>query len=81
LHGVTRVNYSLKDDKILAGLAGFEYNSCCWALRVVLQQLTTATQTTTTAFFLQLELKGLVGLGNNPLQVLQQSIPGYTSIH
>jgi LPS-assembly protein len=29
----------------------------------------------------QLELKGLMGLGNNPLQVLQQSIPGYTSIH
>jgi len=80
-HGVTRVNYSLLDDKILAGLAGFEYNSCCWALRVVLQRLTTATQTTTTAFFVQLELKGLMGLGNNPLQVLQQSIPGYTSVH
>lgn len=81
LHGVARVNYSLKDDKILAGLAGFEYNSCCWALRVVMQRLTTATQTQTTAYFVQLELKGLMGLGNNPLQVLQQTIPGYTSIY
>ncbi len=81
LRGVSRVNYSLNDDKILAGLAGLEYNSCCWALRVVLQRLTTATQTTTTAFFLQLELKGLMGLGNNPLQVLQGTIPGYTSVH
>ena len=80
-HGVTRVNYSLKDDKILAGLAGLEYNACCWALRLVMQRLTTATQTTTTAFFVQLELKGLMGIGNNPLQVLQQSIPGYTSVH
>ncbi|WP_297326171.1 LPS-assembly protein LptD, partial [Nitrosomonas sp.] len=80
-HGVARVNYSLKDDKILAGLAGFEYNACCWALRVVMQRLTTATQTTTTAVFVQLELKGLMGIGNNPLQVLQQSIPGYTSVH
>ncbi len=80
-HGVARVNYSLKDDKILAGLAGFEYNSCCWALRLVMQRLTTATQTTSTAFFVQLELKGLMGIGNNPLQVLQQSIPGYTSVH
>lgn len=80
-HGVTRVNYSLKDDKLLAGLAGIEYNTCCWAFRVVLQRLTTATQTTTTAFFVQLELKGLMGLGNNPLQVLQQSIPGYTSVY
>ncbi len=80
-HGVARANYSLKDDKLLAGLAGFEYNACCWALRVVLQRLTTATQTTTTAFFVQLELKGLMGIGNNPLQVLQQSIPGYTSVY
>ena len=80
-HAVTRVNYSLKDDKILAGLAGLEYNACCWALRFVMQRLTTATQTTTTAVFVQLELKGLMGIGNNPLQVLQQSIPGYTSVH
>lgn len=80
-HGVARANYSLKDDKFLAGLAGFEYHTCCWALRVVMQRFTTATHTTTTAFFVQLELKGLMGLGNNPLQALQQSIPGYTSIH
>ncbi len=80
-HGVARVNYSLKDDKILAGLAGFEYNACCWAFRFVMQQLTTATQSTSTAVFVQLELKGLMGIGNNPLQVLQGSIPGYTSVH
>jgi LPS-assembly protein len=46
-----------------------------------MQRLTTATQTTTTAVFVQLELKGLMGIGNNPLQVLQQSIPGYASVH
>ncbi len=81
LHGVAGVNYSLRDDKILAGLAGLEYNSCCWALRVVLQRLTTATQKTSTAFFVQLELKGLMEIGTNPLRVLQQNIPGYSSIH
>lgn len=80
-HGIARANYSLKDDKLLAGLAGFEYNACCWALRFVMQKLTTATQATTTAVFVQLELKGLMGIGNNPLQVLQQTIPGYTSVH
>ncbi|MCC8997650.1 MAG: LPS-assembly protein LptD [Nitrosomonas sp.] len=80
-HGVARVNYSLKDDRILAGLAGLEYNSCCWTLRIVVQRLTTSAVTSTTAAFVQLELKGLMGLGNNPLQVLQSTIPGYTSIH
>ncbi len=57
---------------------GIEYNACCWSLRFVLQHLTTATQKTTTAAFLQLELNGLMQIGSNPLQVLQRSIPGYT---
>ena len=54
-----------------------EYNACCWSLRFVLQHLTTATQKTTTAAFLQLELNGLMQIGSNPLHVLQRSIPGY----
>ena len=75
---VARINYSLQDHRILEGLAGIEYNACCWSLRFVLQHLTTATQKTTTAAFLQLELNGLMQIGSNPLQVLQRSIPGYT---
>ncbi|KIO50524.1 LPS-assembly protein LptD [Nitrosospira sp. NpAV] len=75
---VARLNYSLEDQKILEGLAGLEYNACCWSLRFVVQHLTLATQRTTTAAFLQLELNGLMQIGSNPLQVLQRSIPGYT---
>lgn len=77
---VARLNYSLQDNKILEGLAGLEYNACCWSLRFVVQHLTLATQKTTTAAFLQLELNGLMQIGSNPLQVLQRSIPGYTRI-
>ncbi len=80
-HTVARINYSLQDDRLLAGLAGFEYISCCYKLRAVVQKLTTATQNTTTAVFVQLELNGLMNIGSNPLRVLQQSIPGYTSIY
>lgn len=74
---VARLNYSLQDQRILEGLAGIEYNACCWSLRFVVQHLTLATQKTTTAAFLQLELNGLMQIGSNPLQVLQRSIPGY----
>jgi LPS-assembly protein len=77
---VARLNYSLQDRTILEGLAGIEYNACCWSLRFVVQHLTLATQKTTTAAFLQLELNGLMQIGSNPLQVLQRSIPGYTQI-
>ncbi|MDH5480293.1 MAG: LPS-assembly protein LptD, partial [Nitrosomonas sp.] len=81
LHSVARINYSLQDDEMLAGLAGFEYAACCWKFRMVLQRFTTATQRTSTAFFVQLELNGLMEIGSNPLRLLQQSIPGYTSVH
>ncbi|PTN12548.1 LPS-assembly protein LptD [Nitrosomonas aestuarii] len=80
-HTVARVNYSLRDDRLLAGLAGFEYISCCYKFRVVVQKLTTATTKTTTAVFVQLELNGLMDIGSNPLRILEQSIPGYASIY
>lgn len=81
LHSVARVNYSLRDDRLLAGLAGFEYAACCWKFRFVFQKLTTSTQRTTTAVFVQLELNGLMEIGSNPLRAMQRGIPGYTSIH
>jgi LPS-assembly protein len=76
--GMASVNYSLQDDKLLAGLVGVEYNSCCWSLRMVLNRFITATERTSTAFFVQLELNGLMRVGNNPIRVLRQGIPGYT---
>lgn len=76
--GMASVNYSLKDDKLLAGLVGVEYNACCWSLRMVLNRFITATERTSTSFFVQLELNGLMRIGNNPIRVLQQGIPGYT---
>lgn len=76
--GMASVNYSLKDEKLLAGLIGIEYNACCWSLRVVLNRFITATERTSTTFFVQLELNGLMRIGNNPLRVLRQGIPGYT---
>ncbi len=76
-YGLGRFNYSFKDGRLVEGLAGFEYNAGCWSLRGVLQQLATSQTTTTSAFFLQLELRGLTKLGPNPLEVLKRSISGY----
>lgn len=77
-HGVGRLNYSLRDSQILEGLAGLEYNACCWTARFVLQHLATSTTTTNTTFFFQLQLNGLLEIGSDPLKVLLRSIPGYT---
>ena len=73
-----RLNYSFYDDRLVEGLLGFEYNAGCWALRGVVQKLATATNGSSQAIFLQLELQGLTQLGPNPLEVLKRSITGYT---
>jgi LPS-assembly protein len=76
-YGLFRYNYSLKDDKLVEGLAGFEYNGGCWALRGVLQRLATKENQSTDALFFQLELNGMGRIGSNPLDVLKHSVPGY----
>src|SRR5690606_13243064 len=58
--GFASINYSLRDSKLLAGLLGFEYNACCWSLRLVANRFTTATQKTSTNIFVQLELNNLM---------------------
>lgn len=76
-YGMFRYNYSFKDDKLVEGLAGLEYNGGCWAVRGVFQRLATKENQSTDAFFFQLELNGMGRLGANPLDVLKQSVPGY----
>ncbi len=78
--GVGRLNYSLRNSNVLEGLAGIEYNACCWTARFVAQRLRTSTTRTNTTFYIQLELGGLLQIGSNPLRILQRSIPGYTNV-
>jgi LPS-assembly protein len=78
---VARWNYSLQDGRILEAIGGLEYNQDCWAVRFVAQHFATATQQTNTSFFVQLELNGLVRVGSDPLNLLKQSVPGYTKLN
>lgn len=75
--GVARVNWSVRDRKLLEGLAGFEYNAGCWQVRAVAHRFITATQQVSTSFLIQLELTGLSRIGINPLETLRQNISGY----
>ena len=77
LQGLARWNWSIKDGKLLEGLAGFEYNAGCWQVRAVAHRFITATQQYSTSFQIQLELTGLSRIGINPLETLRQNIGGY----
>jgi LPS-assembly protein len=75
---VGRWNYSLKDKRDLETLAGLQYDSCCWAVRIVARRyVTPTTGKYNDAVYLQLVLKGLGALGDNIDSVLKQGIQGY----
>jgi LPS-assembly protein len=77
LSGLGRFNWSIKDRKVLEGLAGIEYNAGCWQVRAVAHRFITATQQYSTSFQIQLELSGLSRIGINPLETIRQNISGY----
>jgi LPS-assembly protein len=77
ISGLVRWNWSIKDRKVLEGLAGFEYNAGCWQVRAVAHRFITATQQYSTSFQIQLELSGLSRIGINPLETIRQNISGY----
>lgn len=78
-HGVMRWNYSLPENELLETLAGVEYESCCWILRVMGRSYISDTQGEhNDAILFQLELKGLTSLGDPIESLLEDGILGYT---
>lgn len=78
---VGRSNFSLQTNKLIEGLAGFEYKQDCWSFRVLAQRFVTATSTSTTGISIQLELNGLAKLGSNTIDALKKGISGYQPIN
>jgi LPS-assembly protein len=75
---VARWNYALDAETTLEGFGGVEYESCCWALRTVLRRYVSGVGAQQTdSIFLQLEFKGLTGVGRSTVDFLERSIPGY----
>lgn len=75
---VGRWNYALPQKQLLEGLLGVEYESCCWGLRLLGRRyLSDSAGNHSAALFVQLQLKGLAGVGEKTLAFLRQGIPGY----
>lgn len=77
---VGRWTYATADEKTIDLFGGVEYDSCCWGFRVVGRRfLTDADGDSDVGIFLQLELKGLAGLGKSTVEFLEENLPGYQS--
>ncbi|MDD5410530.1 MAG: LPS assembly protein LptD [Methylobacter sp.] len=81
--------YSLLNNSTQDGFFGVEKENCCWRFRVIGRrwvnntqvnpqgQLIDAVGTSQTGVFVQIELKGLTGIGDNLDDFFQQHIYGY----
>lgn len=76
-YSVGRLNYSLKDSKLIDSIVGFEYDGGCWLGRVVLERLSTGLVSTNERIMFQLEFVGFSRLGIDPLATLKNNIPRY----
>lgn len=84
---LARWQYDYGRERTLDAISGFEYDSCCWKLRMVYRQWIDRDETslnpalneeTDHGFFVQIILKGLGGVTGNRLEsFLDQGIQGY----
>ena len=79
-------NYALEADTLTEVYTGLEYDSCCWAMRVLGQRYLSSEQRNPgqartpgheNSVMLQFELKGLSGSGGGSSQWWTRPIPGY----
>ena len=76
-YSVGRMNFSLKDRKMVDTLLGFEYDAGCWLGRVVYERLQSTTSSSRSRILFQLEFVGLARVGSSPLKTLRDNIPRY----
>ena len=60
-------------------MVGLQYESCCWAVRMAsARQVSNRDGSKDTSLLLQLDFKGLAGLGSNARNRFERDILGYS---
>lgn len=81
---ISRWNHDLIHDRVVEAFAGIEYQSCCWAVRLVGRHWINDDDITDSdgieekdAIYIQFELKGLGNIGDSMESLFEDSIIGY----
>jgi LPS-assembly protein len=81
--GVGRANYDMRTHRLIAGLAGLQYDAQCWSIALAIEKYSEETSTSTsgsgTRILMQLQLKGVSKIDNGLLEQFRANVPGYTS--
>lgn len=81
LQAIGRWNYSLLDERNIELLAGLEYRSCCYGVRVALRRyLTDFDGEYNNSIYVQLTLDGLTRLDTGLDDLLREGITGYDTL-
>ena len=79
-NAVGRWNYSLDQSRTLEAIAGFEYDSCCVAVRLLGRHyVRNSAGEISNGIMLEIEFKGIGSFGQNAGDLLQHAILGYQS--
>jgi LPS-assembly protein len=70
--GVARWNYSLPDSTTIQAYAGFQYTSCCWAVRAAARHYINQDGSVNNGVLFEFELTGLAKMGEAPETPLKQ---------
>ncbi|CAB1276210.1 LPS-assembly protein LptD [Candidatus Nitrosacidococcus tergens] len=77
---IGRWYHDIQNARTLEVLGGFEYDSCCWTIRVLGRNYVTNFQgDMNKSIMVQMELKGLGSVGQKIDTLLERSIAGYSS--
>jgi LPS-assembly protein len=76
-YSVGRLNYSVKDRRVVDSIVGLEYDAGCWLGRIVVERLQSGTSTSNKRILFQLEFVGFTRIGSSALQTLRDNIPRY----
>lgn len=79
-YSVGRMNYSLRERKLVDSIIGFEYDAGCWLGRIVLERLQRSSANANQRILFQLEFVGFSRLGSSPLRSLRENIPRYQNL-
>jgi len=78
---LARWNYSVQDNFNLESMLGIEYDSCCYALRLVVsREQAYVTEDADSRIMLQMQFKGLGSVGNISDRTLANDIHGFETI-
>jgi len=77
---IGRYSYSLLDDERLEDFLGWEYEACCWRIRMVNRNYVSRDGEIDNSISIQLELKGLSQRVTSPDELLDRGILGYRNI-